>query len=231
MFGRYVRWQVDMPPPDDAVPARMALTTVDVALRHATGASPGPVHLNCQLREPLGPRPTDWRRAALKVHCCCALLCDYKPGVTTWCMTSCYYLKDRMTAGRLLSGLLVLPVWNLTHSGQVAPLRPCLASKTLCNRICCLLSQGLERWEASSLPYTQGHVPLGSGGLADSPGACIPALLTARRGLLVVGELPRAEDAVAALRIAAALGWPVVCDILSGMLRLSVYSPLPERRR
>ena len=71
MFGGYVRWQADMPPPDDDIPARMALTTIDVALRHATGASAGPVHLNCQLREPLGPTPTDWQRAALKVgHMC-----------------------------------------------------------------------------------------------------------------------------------------------------------------
>ena len=79
--------------------------------------------------------------------------------------------------------------------------------------------QGLERWEPSSSPYTQGHMQLGSGDRTHSPAAYMQALLTAQRGLLVVGELPRAEDAVAALRIANALGWPVVCDVLSGASR------------
>ena len=68
MFGSYVRWQADLPPPDDAMPARMALTTIDAAVRHATGPAAGPVHLNCQLREPLGPAPADWRRTALTVR-------------------------------------------------------------------------------------------------------------------------------------------------------------------
>jgi len=67
MFGSYVRWQADLPPPDDAMPARMAVTTIGAAVRHATGPAAGPVHLNCQLRDPLGPGPTDWRRSALTV--------------------------------------------------------------------------------------------------------------------------------------------------------------------
>ncbi len=67
MFGSYVRWQADLPPPDDAMPARMAVTTIDAAVRHATGPAAGPVHLNCQLREPLGPGPADWQRSALTV--------------------------------------------------------------------------------------------------------------------------------------------------------------------
>ena len=67
MFGSYVRWQADLPPPDDAMPARTAITAIDVAMRHATGPAAGPVHLNCQLREPLGPGPADWQRSALQV--------------------------------------------------------------------------------------------------------------------------------------------------------------------
>ena len=68
MFGGYVRWQVDLPPPDDAVPARMALTTVDAAVRYAGGPNAGPVHINCQLREPLAPTEAPWDRRALQVR-------------------------------------------------------------------------------------------------------------------------------------------------------------------
>jgi 2-succinyl-5-enolpyruvyl-6-hydroxy-3-cyclohexene-1-carboxylate synthase len=39
-----------------------------------------------------------------------------------------------------------------------------------------------------------------------------------RRGLLVVGELQDSQQAAAAARIGAALGWPVVADVLSGEL-------------
>lgn len=50
-------------------------------------------------------------------------------------------------------------------------------------------------------------------------------LRSARRGLLVVGELGNPEDAVAARRIGAALGWPVVTDVLSG----ERPAPLPDQ--
>ncbi len=36
------------------------------------------------------------------------------------------------------------------------------------------------------------------------------------RGLVVVGELQGGEQAAAARRIGAALGWPVAADVLSG---------------
>lgn len=68
MFGSFVRWQVDLPPPDDVMPARMALTTVDAAVRYAGGPNAGPVHINCQMREPLTPAQAAWNRASLKVR-------------------------------------------------------------------------------------------------------------------------------------------------------------------
>ena len=70
MFGSFVRWQVDLPPPDDAMPARMALTTVDAAVRYARGPNAGPVHINCQMREPLTPAAAPWDRAAVQVPRC-----------------------------------------------------------------------------------------------------------------------------------------------------------------
>lgn len=49
---------------------------------------------------------------------------------------------------------------------------------------------------------------------------CIAA---ARRGIIVVGQMTRAEEAAAALKIAEALGWPLVADVLSGIPTSSVY--------
>lgn len=46
----------------------------------------------------------------------------------------------------------------------------------------------------------------------------------AQRGVLLVGELRRAEDRAAVLRIAHALGWPIVADALSG-LRIGANAP------
>jgi isochorismate synthase/2-succinyl-5-enolpyruvyl-6-hydroxy-3-cyclohexene-1-carboxylate synthase/2-succinyl-6-hydroxy-2,4-cyclohexadiene-1-carboxylate synthase/O-succinylbenzoate synthase len=91
--------------------------------------------------------------------------------------------------------------------------------------------QGLEQWEASSLPYTtpvaasqqqpsqylphQGQQSLWAGADAGTSGL-VECLLGAKRGLLVVAQLTQPQDCVAALRIAEALGWPVAADILSG---------------
>jgi isochorismate synthase / 2-succinyl-5-enolpyruvyl-6-hydroxy-3-cyclohexene-1-carboxylate synthase / 2-succinyl-6-hydroxy-2,4-cyclohexadiene-1-carboxylate synthase / o-succinylbenzoate synthase len=56
IFGAYVRHHVDVAPPESHTPGAVALTTVDAAVRHACNpTSPGPVHINLQLREPLAP--------------------------------------------------------------------------------------------------------------------------------------------------------------------------------
>ncbi len=68
IFGGYTRWDVDLPPPDHVVPLRALLTTTDAALRFATGTPPGPVHINCQFREPLAPAVADWPQALLQVQ-------------------------------------------------------------------------------------------------------------------------------------------------------------------
>lgn len=67
IFGTYTRWAVDVPPPDHTVPVRGLLTTVGAAVRFATGTPAGPVHLNCQFREPLAPKVAEWPQSLLKV--------------------------------------------------------------------------------------------------------------------------------------------------------------------
>jgi len=55
IFGRYVRWETTLPCPTTEIPARFVLSTTDQAWHLATHAPAGPVHLNCQFREPLAP--------------------------------------------------------------------------------------------------------------------------------------------------------------------------------
>ena len=52
IFGRTVRWFVDLPAPSDDIDPAMVLTTVDHAVLQA---KTGPVHINCMFREPLAP--------------------------------------------------------------------------------------------------------------------------------------------------------------------------------
>ncbi|MCH7946197.1 MAG: 2-succinyl-5-enolpyruvyl-6-hydroxy-3-cyclohexene-1-carboxylic-acid synthase [candidate division Zixibacteria bacterium] len=53
LYGRFVRWNFDMPCPDEKIAPEFVLSTVDQALNRALSSPPGPVHLNCMFREPL----------------------------------------------------------------------------------------------------------------------------------------------------------------------------------
>ena len=90
--------------------------------------------------------------------------------------------------------------------------------------------QGLERWERSGKPFTAlvpistpSFTPLGPTSHSPSLHAShageselLRILAGAQRGLIVVAQMARPEDCVAALKIARALGWPVAADVLSG---------------
>lgn len=52
IFGRSVRWFIDLPTPTDAIDPTFVLTTIDQAIFRS---KTGPVHVNCMFREPLAP--------------------------------------------------------------------------------------------------------------------------------------------------------------------------------
>jgi 2-succinyl-5-enolpyruvyl-6-hydroxy-3-cyclohexene-1-carboxylate synthase len=55
IFGDYVRWHVDLPPPAGDVDPAYVLSTVDQAVHRSRRVPAGPVHLNCMFRKPLEP--------------------------------------------------------------------------------------------------------------------------------------------------------------------------------
>ncbi|MBD2774092.1 2-succinyl-5-enolpyruvyl-6-hydroxy-3-cyclohexene-1-carboxylic-acid synthase [Iningainema sp. BLCCT55] len=55
LYGEYVKWQFDLPCPDEKIPPQMVLTTIDQAVYQARKSPSGSVHLNCMFREPLAP--------------------------------------------------------------------------------------------------------------------------------------------------------------------------------
>ncbi len=59
IFGGYVRFSVDLPCPEDVESLNALIAPVLEAFRMASGACPGPVHVNLQFREPLVGREGD----------------------------------------------------------------------------------------------------------------------------------------------------------------------------
>jgi isochorismate synthase/2-succinyl-5-enolpyruvyl-6-hydroxy-3-cyclohexene-1-carboxylate synthase/2-succinyl-6-hydroxy-2,4-cyclohexadiene-1-carboxylate synthase/O-succinylbenzoate synthase len=61
IFGHYVRWEADLIPPSEDVPLRKSISAISNAVRTSTSEMcSGPVHLNCQFREPLNPVSVKW---------------------------------------------------------------------------------------------------------------------------------------------------------------------------
>jgi len=59
IYGDYVRWEADLPPPTADVDPAYVLTTTDQAVYQASRPPAGPVHLNCSFRKPLEPVESD----------------------------------------------------------------------------------------------------------------------------------------------------------------------------
>jgi 2-succinyl-5-enolpyruvyl-6-hydroxy-3-cyclohexene-1-carboxylate synthase len=52
IFSDFVRWQVDLPCPDSAIPESYIGSSIAQAIYKATRTPQGPVHINCMFREP-----------------------------------------------------------------------------------------------------------------------------------------------------------------------------------
>ena len=57
IYGKYPRLFKNFPPPDDDTDSEQVLEALQRAYAASMGPRPGPVHLNCQFREPLLPEP------------------------------------------------------------------------------------------------------------------------------------------------------------------------------
>ncbi len=53
IFGKHVRWDIDLPAPSAVVAPTVLLTSVDQAVYRSRRSPQGPVHINCMFREPL----------------------------------------------------------------------------------------------------------------------------------------------------------------------------------
>ena len=193
IFGSAARWAADLPAPSAELPARTLLTTVDTAVHLAAGDWPGPVHLNCQFREPLTPVEAPWDRRCLE-------------GLQRWeagdqPFTSVAQLQPppplALRGGALgIGGTAAAAAGGFGGSIHGA-------------------SAGSGFGGAAALlpPATLTLLP-GAGG---REAAALGAILGASRGLIVVGELAQPEDIVAAAQLGRLLGWPLAADILSGL--------------
>lgn len=53
LFTNHVRWQTDLPCPDDRIPEKYLASTISHAVAMTQSFLGGPVHINCMFREPL----------------------------------------------------------------------------------------------------------------------------------------------------------------------------------
>ncbi|GFR45865.1 hypothetical protein Agub_g7316 [Astrephomene gubernaculifera] len=193
IFGGFVRWFFDLPPPAAEVPGRTALTTASTAFRAAVaGPQPGPVHINLQFREPLAPVEAPWPRDA------------FLRGLAAWQDSQLPYTSHISS-----TALPAAAMPSTANPAAVAVAANALLPYTNNNNAGML--HGAMELSGSS---TAG----GAAGCCSADVAGLQALLAgAERGLVVVGELIDPRDIVAARQICTTLGWPVAADVLSGL--------------
>ena len=134
IFGSYTRWAADIAAPNTAIPARSVVTTIDTATQHTLTPTSGPVHLNCQFREPLGPKQEAWPITALKVR---AWSSSWAHNPRFW--TALYVPslasqpKHRLRLHYSLTSSLVTGIGDLgSHLSALQPATSCLSASCYC---------------------------------------------------------------------------------------------------
>ena len=114
IFGTYLRWHCDAPPPSAEIDPTYVLTTVDQAVHRAQSRPGGPVHLNWMFREPLAPtegqaveestlaRITGWL-AGSRPYTRYASVC---PTVNQACVDDLHRALSRVERGVVVAGRL-----------------------------------------------------------------------------------------------------------------------------
>jgi isochorismate synthase/2-succinyl-5-enolpyruvyl-6-hydroxy-3-cyclohexene-1-carboxylate synthase/2-succinyl-6-hydroxy-2,4-cyclohexadiene-1-carboxylate synthase/O-succinylbenzoate synthase len=121
IFGSYVRWEADLIAPSFEVPIRSTLAAVSNAVRIATSSScSGPVHLNCQFREPLDPTNVEWKGTNM-LQGLDAWLLGRQPFTASPGLTQNHSSIDTEVMGQILTcsrGLIV--IGELAHPDDVS---------------------------------------------------------------------------------------------------------------
>lgn len=87
LFANHVRWQLDLPCPDESIPEKYLTSTIAHAVAMATSQSAGPVHINCMFREPFPDKPvlTNLRsNAHTQVHFSHPILRPAEDSIAYW---------------------------------------------------------------------------------------------------------------------------------------------------
>ena len=75
----------------------------------------------------------------------------------------------------------------------------------------------LTHWAANHEPYTTYFPGAVSAGSEDATAAVISRIAAAKRGLILVGQLPSHYDACTIAQLAETLGWPLLAESTSGL--------------
>lgn len=236
IFGDFVRHACNLPPPEASGSYQPAavLTQIDAAVRHATLAtSPGPVHINCQFRDPLAPVATsDDIHAVHSVN---------TAPLATWDETSAPYTSHV----RMLQMPKLLPLRPKPSDFMRGPLPPPSSNSAALQHAIAsadaVSSSGAtsphsslawpsaqpSAWGASadsavfssdvstaaSMNFHSAHSAGHPSGIAD----VLQCLLESQRGVILAGEIRCPQVRSAVCQVASLLGWPIVADVLSGL--------------
>lgn len=87
LFANLVRWQVDLPCPEERISDHYLASTINQAVALSRSSPSGPVHINCMFREPLFSEPIERRTIAKHVSFTHPELHPRQESVDAWAKT------------------------------------------------------------------------------------------------------------------------------------------------